>query len=196
MDDYSPTLDFKINPFKSEADRYFHTLSVRKEARSRKVAIAFLNQYLIPLSSTAETIDSVYISKDITVLFRITVSASDVNLKGITELTHELPFEGTKRICIVFVVLDHETTWKPYKRKTIVAPAGISKVIFDKAVEYHQYVYCTSTNQIWWKISSLVRRDLQLQLLCERTSSPRQTCLKDVIIWTLKCNTVGDYTKS
>ncbi|KIM85700.1 hypothetical protein PILCRDRAFT_341997 [Piloderma croceum F 1598] len=76
MDDDSPTLDIKIDPVKSEADGYFYTLSVRKEAKSRKVAITFLHQYLIPLSSTVKTIDSVYISKDVTVFFQITVTPS------------------------------------------------------------------------------------------------------------------------
>jgi hypothetical protein len=89
MDDNSPTLDIKIDPVKSEADGYFHTLSVRKEARSRKVAVTFLNQYLIPLSS----------------------------------------FEGKKRICIVFVLPDHNTSLRPYKRQKIVAPVGISEVL-------------------------------------------------------------------
>jgi len=149
MDDDSPTLDIKINPVKSEAGDYFHTLSIRKEARSHKVAITFLNQYLIPLLSTAETIDSVYISKDLTVLFQITVSLShDLNLKGITELTDELPFEAKKRICIVFVVPDHETTMKPYKRQTIVALAGMPEDIVSKVVEYHQYVHYASMNEI------------------------------------------------
>jgi hypothetical protein len=142
MDDDSPTLDIEIKPVESEAGGYFHTLSVRKEARSRKVAITFLNQYLIPLSSTAETIDSVYISKDVTVLFQITVSPShDLNLKGITELTDELPFEAKKRICIVFVVPDHETTTKSYKRQMIVVPAGMPTDMVSKVVEYHQYVH-------------------------------------------------------
>lgn len=149
MDDNSPTLDIEINPVESEAGGYFHTLSVRKEARSRKVAITFLNQYLIPLSSTAEAIDSVYISKDVTVLFKITVTPShDLNLKGITELTDELPFEAKKRICIVFVVPDHETTMKPYKRQMIVAPAGTPEDIVSKVVEYHQYVHYASMNEI------------------------------------------------
>jgi hypothetical protein len=149
MDDDAPTLDIEINPVESEAGGYFHTLSVRKEARSRKVAITFLNQYLIPLSSTAETIDSVYISQDITVLFQITVSPShDLNLKGITELTDELPFEAKKRVCIVFVVPDHETTTSSYKRQKIVAPAGMSKDIVGKVVKYHQYVHYASMNGI------------------------------------------------
>ena len=140
MDENSLPLEIKIDPARSEADGYFHTLSVRKEARSRKVAIDFLNQYLVPLSSTAETIDSVYISKDVTVLFQITVSAShDLNLKGISELTDELPFQAKQRICIVFVLPDHDTSLKPYKRQRIAVPTGKSDVTNAKG--YHQYVY-------------------------------------------------------
>ena len=116
--------------------------SVRKEANSPHVAMKFLNQYLIPLSPTAEAIDSVYISKDVTVLFQITVSAShDLKLKGITELIARLPYQATRRICIVFVVPDHKTTLRPYKRQKIVLPVGMS----DSDVKgYHQYVCYTS----------------------------------------------------
>ena len=122
-------------------------LSVQKEARSRKVAITFLNQYLIPLSSTAETIDSVYISKDIAVLLQIMVSLShNLNLKGITELTDELPFKVNSEKDMY--CLCGETTLKPYKCRMIVAPAEISEVILSKVVEYHQYVYFISMDEI------------------------------------------------
>jgi hypothetical protein len=98
MDDNSPTLDIKIDSVKSEAGSYFHTLSVRKEARSRKVAVTFLNQYLIPLSSTAETIDSVYISKDVTVLFQITVTPShDSTSKASPNSLTNFHLKGRKR---------------------------------------------------------------------------------------------------
>src|SRR6266540_695562 len=101
-------------------------LSVRASKGSQKVDDKFLNQYLIPLSSTAETVDAVYISRDVTVFFQMTVSPS-LNLKGITELTNELPAFAKKRICIVFVVPDHDPTCKPYKCQKIVIPLGVPK---------------------------------------------------------------------
>jgi hypothetical protein len=102
----------------------------------------FLNQYLIPLSSTAETVDSVVILENVTVLFQMTVSPyHGLNFKGITELTNELPASAKGRICIVFVVPDHETTRKPYQRQNIVIPPGVSKDVSDPVVAYNQYVY-------------------------------------------------------
>jgi hypothetical protein len=52
-------------------------------------------------------------------------------------------------------VPDHDTTLKPYKHQMIAAPAGISEVILSK-VEYHQCVYYTSMDEIWWKIVFLL----------------------------------------
>src|SRR6266545_221510 len=117
-------------------------LSVRASKGSQKVGDKFLNQYLIPLSSTAETVDAVYISGDVTVFFQMTVSPShSLNLKGITELTNELPAFAKKRICIVFVVPDHDTTCKPYKRQKIVIPLGVPKNVSDSVVAFKQYIY-------------------------------------------------------
>ena len=148
MDGNSLPLEIKVNLIRSEVDGYFHTLSVRKEARSRKATINFFNQYLIPFSSTAETIDSVYISKNVTVLFQVTVSAShNLNLKGITELTDELPFEVKKRICIVFVLPDHDMTLKPYKCQTIIVPTGTTEDIVAKVLGYPQYVYYANLDE-------------------------------------------------
>jgi hypothetical protein len=142
MDDDAPPLRIQIKKVESEAGGYFHMLSVRASPGSRNVGEEFLNQYLIPLSSTAETIDSVNILKDVTVLFQMTVSPfHSLNLKGITELTNELPANAKKRICIVFVVPDYETTRKPYKRQNIVIPDGVPKHVSDPVVAYKQYVY-------------------------------------------------------
>ena len=142
MDDDAPPLRIQIKEFESEAGGYFHTLSVRAKPGSQWVSEEFLNQYLIPLSSTAETIDSVDILEDVTVLFQMTVSPShSLNLKGITELTNELPAMAKKRICIVFVVPDHETTRKPYKRQNIAIPRGVPKHVSDPVVAHKQYVY-------------------------------------------------------
>ena len=149
MDDDAPPLHIQIKKVESEAGGYFHKLSVRATPGSRNVGEEFLNQYLIPLSSTAETIDSVNILKDVTVLFQMTVSPShSLNLKGITELTNELPANAKKRICIVFVVPDHETTRKPYKRQNIVNPDGVPKHVSDPVVAYKQYVYYFPMNKL------------------------------------------------
>ena len=141
MDD-APSLHVKIKRAESEAAGYFHTLSVRAEKESQRVGKQLLNQYLIPLSSTAETIDAVHIEEDVTVLFQMTVSPTHVlNLNGIMELTNELPAFAKKRICIVFVVPDHDTTHKPYKRQNIGIPHGVAKDVSDPVVAYKQYVY-------------------------------------------------------
>jgi len=92
MDDDAPSLLVQIKKAESEAGGYFHTLSVWADEE-------FLNQYLIPLSST------VVIFKGVTVFVQMTVSPSHIlNLKGITELTNGLPAFAKNRICIVFVV--------------------------------------------------------------------------------------------
>lgn len=145
LDGDCPPLSIDIKATDHETDGYFYTLSIRKEARSRKVHGDFLRQYLIPLSSTAKAIDSVYISDSVTVLFQITVSPDhDLLLHGITELIDELPANAKKRICIVFVVPDHNTTLKPYRRQRIVQPAGTQGTKTDvvRTVEnYKQYVH-------------------------------------------------------
>src|SRR5258705_300477 len=70
----------------------------------------------------------------------MTVSPShSLNLNGITKLTKELPAMAKKRICIVFVVPDHETTHKPYKRQNIVIPRGVPKHVSDPVEAYNQY---------------------------------------------------------
>ncbi len=142
MDARAPRLRVKIKKTNFEAGGYFHKLSVRADRGSRNVGDRFLNQYLIPLSSTAEAIDAACIFKDVTVLFQITVSPSHaLNLKGITELIDELPHNAKKRICIVFMVPDHDTTCRPYKRQNIDVPLGVPKPVSDPVVAYNQYVY-------------------------------------------------------
>ena len=150
MDNDAPSLLIQIKKSESEAGGYFHTLADRAGKGSQRVGAEFLNQYLIPLSSTAETIDSVNILENVTVLFQMTVSPShSLNLKGITELTNELPAFAKKRICIVFVVPDHETTRKPYKRQNIVIPHGVPKHVSDPVVAYKQYVYYFPMDKLW-----------------------------------------------
>ncbi len=149
MDDEAPSLRMQIKKAERKAGGYFQTLSIRAEKGSQRVGDKFLNQYLIPLSSTAETIDAACICEDVTVLFQMTVSPShSLNLKGITELIDELPASAKKRICIVFVVPDHETCRKPYKRQTIVIPSGVNKAVSDPVVAYKQYVYYYPLNEL------------------------------------------------
>jgi hypothetical protein len=122
IDDDAPSLLVQIKKAESEAEGYFHTLSVRADKG--------------PLSLTAETAST---SSKTSVLFQMTVSPShSLNLKGITELTNELPAFAKKRICIVFVVPDHDTTRKPYKRQNIVIA---HKHVSDLVVAYEQYIY-------------------------------------------------------
>jgi hypothetical protein len=72
----------------------------------------------------------------------MTVSPSHkLNLEGITELTDELPAAAKKRICIVFVVPDQETTVRNYQRQTIVHPIGADQDVLETVVGYKQYVY-------------------------------------------------------
>ncbi len=149
MDARAPRLRVKIKKTNLEAGGYFHKLSVRAEAGSRSVGDRFLNQYLIPLSSTTKAIDAACILKDVTVLFQITVSPSDaLNLKGITELIDELPHNAKKRVCIVFIVPDHDTTCRPYKRQNIDVPLGVPKAVSDPVVRYNQYVYYFPMDQL------------------------------------------------
>ena len=149
MDPRAPCLRVKITKTNLEAGGYFHKLSVRAEPVSRNVGDRFLNQYLIPLSSTAEAIDAACIFKDVTVLFQITVSPSHaLNLKGITELIDELPYNAKKRSGIVFIVPDHGTTCRPYKCQNIDIPLGVPKSVSDPVVAYNQYVYYFPMDQL------------------------------------------------
>ena len=142
MDDDAPPLTVEIKTAERESSGYFHTLSVRARPGPRKVGDKFLNHYLVPLSSTQETVDAVYISDDVTVFFQMTVSPShNLNLEGITELTNELPAAAKKRICIVFIVPDHEITVKNYQRQTIVCPIEVDQDAVETVVGYKQYVY-------------------------------------------------------
>jgi len=71
----------------------------------------------------------------------MTISPShSLDLKGITELTNELPAFAKERI---LYCPDHDTTVtrKPYKRQNIVISCGVPKHMNDLVVGYKQYVY-------------------------------------------------------
>ncbi len=145
MDDDVPPLIVEIKTAERESSGYFHTLSARAEPGFRKLGDEFLNEYLFPLSSTQETIDAVYISGDVTVFFQMTVSPShNLNLKGITELTDELPAAAKKRIFIVFVV----RSCKPYKRQKIVVPLGVDRDVVETLVGVQAICILLSNDQI------------------------------------------------
>ena len=134
LDDDAPPLIVEIKTASCESSGYFHTLCVRAKPGSRD---QFLNQYLVPLSSTQEAIDATYISDDVTVSFQMTVFPfHNFNLEGITELTDELPATAKKRICIVFIVPDHETTAKNYQRQTIVHPIGVDQDVLETTFQW------------------------------------------------------------
>jgi hypothetical protein len=141
-------LHFEILPTNDPAFGYFNTLSVGEKIYSRKVSGNYLCQYLIPLSSTAETIDAVYISTAVTVFFQITAAQTHpLNLNGITELVDELPHNAKQSVCIVFVVPD--SVKKPYQRQRIVVPPETTDEIREKVVGYHQYVIYTATDMLF-----------------------------------------------
>jgi len=52
--------------------------------------------------------------------------------------------------CIVFVVPDHDTTCKPYKRQKIVIPLGVPKDVSDSVVAFKQYVYDECNIAVTW----------------------------------------------
>jgi len=113
----TPPFDITINPVKSEADGYFHTLAVWQEARSHKVAITFLISTWFLIHQLQKPLTLFISPRTSLSSFRSWCLRHSLNLKGITELTDELPFEAKKRICIVFVYLNMQQCWNHYKVK-------------------------------------------------------------------------------
>jgi hypothetical protein len=137
----APQLEINIIGFDNEADGYFHCLEVRSAKGSRAIN-KYVQRYLVPISKTKESVDSVWLSTGCTVFFQVTVNP-DHGLKGhgITELVDEPPGDAKKNVYVVFVVpLDGERT-KSFKHQKITFPTGTPQAKINLVEGYHQYLY-------------------------------------------------------
>jgi hypothetical protein len=146
-----PNLEIDILKTDNEADGYFYNLSVRAAKGSRKVNDKYLNRYMVPISKTKESVDSVWISKAVTVFFQMCVSPRHpMKLHGILEILAQLPAEAQKDVRIVFVLPANDEPTKDFKSQKIERPAGLpnSKVATAEAVDrYPQYVHYVDLGQ-------------------------------------------------
>jgi hypothetical protein len=138
----APRIFIDILKVDKEADGYFYTLSVRAKKGSRDVHAKYLNQYLIPVSKTQESVDAVWMSNECTAFLQMTVSPQHaVKLLEITTLTNELPFNATQNVCIVFVVPKGDKSTLDFKPQSIVYPVGTLDDVVKKVLGYPQYVF-------------------------------------------------------
>jgi hypothetical protein len=140
IDKASFTID--IPKVDDEADGYYHTLAVWAKPGSRDVSTQYLKRYMIPISKREESIDSIWISKDVTVLFQITVSPNHpLKYRGLFETINSLPANAKKSILIVFLVPAGDEQTKNFKRQPIDFPAGTAEKEVEEANALAQYVY-------------------------------------------------------
>jgi len=131
-----------ISNIDEEADGYFYTLSVLAGKGSQKVADKYLGQYMIPVLKTQESIDSVWLSEEVTVLFQITVSGNHpLKFRGIIKLLDPLPAKAKKDVRIVFVVPAGDKSTANFKQQNITCPIGTPDAEVEVLRRYPQYVH-------------------------------------------------------
>ena len=143
----APTLTIvihKVNETYPEVVRYFYTLSVRAFKGSPDVNDKYFGHYLIPISKTQGSVDSVLISQNFTVLFRMTVSPRKHGIKfqGIVDILKDLPANAKKDVRIVFVLPTGDKEIKSVGRMNIThIPQGTPAEEIRLVESYPQYVY-------------------------------------------------------
>jgi hypothetical protein len=140
----TPPLEINTIAFDNKADGYFHFLDVGAAPGSCEVHDKYLKRYLVAISKTKGSVDSVWLSKDRTVFFQVTVKTNPgINGPGIIELVNELPSDARRNVSIVFVVpLSHKATeLQSFKPQEVIFPDGTPKEQIDQVAAYRQYVY-------------------------------------------------------
>jgi hypothetical protein len=100
------------------------------------------NRYLTLVSKTKEPVDSLWISKDHTAFFQMTVNPEPgLNGHGMIELVHGLPHDAKKHLCIVWVVPSDDKRTKDFKSQKPTFPIGTPQAQIDEVTGYHQYLY-------------------------------------------------------
>jgi len=137
-----PPLVLDIHKPNPKIDRRFYSLSVRASSGSRNADKKYFNQYLLPISKTQESVDSVVITPYFTAFLQMTVSTRHgIKLNGILDLLDELPANAKKNLRIVFILpLDDEET-RSFKRQKIISPQGASDEDIKRVASIPQYVY-------------------------------------------------------
>jgi hypothetical protein len=124
--------------------RHFYTLSIRASKGSPNVDDKYFDQYLIPVSKTQESVDSLVITRKRTVFFQMTVKPGQHGMKiqGILNILNELPANAKRNIAIVFVLPsgDQETRKFGLQKVTNIPP-GTSAGMIELVEKFPQYTY-------------------------------------------------------
>ena len=122
--------------------RRFYSLCVRASSGSPNADKRYFNQYLIPISKTQESVDSVIITQHFTAFLQMTVSTRHgIKLKGILDLLNELPANAKKNLRIVFILPSDDEETRSFKRQKIISPQGASDEDIKQVASIPQYVY-------------------------------------------------------
>jgi hypothetical protein len=149
----APNLTVDIIKFDNEADGYFHSLSVQATTGANTVHSKYLKRYLVAVSKPEESVDSVWLGKNYTVFFQMTVNPNH-GLDGheVMQLVNELPADARKDVRIVFVVPHHDEQTKKFERQKITFPMGTSQTQQDEVNGYPQYVYYFDLNRLQFQL--------------------------------------------
>jgi hypothetical protein len=127
-----------------EVVRQFYTLSVQARKGLPNVNDKYFGHYLIPISKTQESVDSVLICEKFTVFFQMTVSPTThgMKFKGIADILRELPANAKENVRIVFVLPAGDKKMKKFGRQNIThIPQGTADEEIKLLESYPQYVY-------------------------------------------------------
>jgi hypothetical protein len=183
----APQLEINIIGFDNEADGYFHCLEVRSAKGSRAIN-KYVQRYLVPISKTKESVDSVWLSTGCTVFFQVTVNP-DHGLKGhgITELVDEPPGDAKKNVYVVFVVpLDGERTKSFKHQKITFRPEHLRQRLISWKGIINTFISLISTawhpqnrSDVHPEMMTIVQRlilNLSSRSTCTCTLLPRNDC--------------------
>lgn len=105
-----PTVDefIQIPPVGNDGSSRYYSLAILDKKASQNVHADFLNLYMTPISTTEESIASLFISPEhTTFLFQMTVGEKhDIKFRGLDKVVSSLPAKARKDIRFVFVIPD------------------------------------------------------------------------------------------
>ncbi|KDQ08732.1 hypothetical protein BOTBODRAFT_179652 [Botryobasidium botryosum FD-172 SS1] len=131
-----------LSPHPADVEPEFDTFSILSTPGQETVAPEYQNRYFIRRPGSTASVDSVWISPDITLFFKVAVEAPHpIQLDGLLELTNVLPLDAKKRICIVFVVPGGDWLTKDFRKQKITSFSKPDAQAVREAEGYPQYVY-------------------------------------------------------
>lgn len=125
----SLSVDVEGVPEKKIAMSYYYSLDVRMEKGSHDVAKDFLHLYLVPIWKNNASFDALYITKEATFLFQMTVTKNHpISYHGLSNLYDSLPAKARKFIFVFIIPEQGLDGSAPYKGIESIQSIDYSKV--------------------------------------------------------------------